>query len=149
VLLVVAVALIALHVELARDWKAFFDAMQGQDASAFRKAIGVFFVTVALLIAAPVAKAWLEQTLAIRWRTHPTRGMLSRRLDDHTSDRIERDNACDDPDPRLTDDIPDPGPSPRRPGWRGRTTRSSRSRSVPACASSTAAGRRGAGRSTR
>jgi putative ATP-binding cassette transporter len=105
VLLVVAVALIALNVELTQYQKAFFDALQGQDAPAFSKAIGLFFVTVALLIAALVAKAWLEQALTIRWRAHLTRSMLSRWLDGHTFYRIERDNACDNPDQRLTDDI--------------------------------------------
>ncbi len=105
VLLVVAVALIALNVELTQYQKAFFDALQGQDAPAFRKAIAVFFVTVALLIAALVARAWLEQALTIRWREHMTRGMLARWLDGHTFYRIERDNACDNPDQRLTEDV--------------------------------------------
>ena len=105
VLLAMVVALTTLNVELSQTQKAFFDALQGRDAPGFQKAIVLFFGTIALLIAAMVAKAWLEQALTIRWRVHLTRGMLARWLDGHTFYRIERDNSCDNPDQRLTEDI--------------------------------------------
>ena len=65
----------------------------------------MFFATIALLIATLVGRAWLEQALTIRWRTHLTRGMLARWLDGQTFYRIELDNTCDNPDQRLTEDV--------------------------------------------
>ncbi len=105
VLLVMVVLLTALNVELTQIQKTLFDAMEGHDTAGFQRAIVVFFGTIALLIATLVARAWLEQALTIRWRTHLTRDMLARWLDGHTFYRIERDNSCDNPDQRLTEDL--------------------------------------------
>ena len=105
VLLVSVVLMTALNVELSQVQKTLFDALQGRDRQGFVGATGVFFGTIALLITTLVARAWLEQALTIRWRVHLTRSLLARWLDGHTFYRIERDNSCDNPDQRMTEDV--------------------------------------------
>jgi vitamin B12/bleomycin/antimicrobial peptide transport system ATP-binding/permease protein len=85
--------------------KAFYDALAQRDAAAFNTSIGLFFLAIALSIAAAVAKRYLEQGLEIRWRQSLTESMLGRWLDGHTFYRMERDSSCDNPDQRLTEDV--------------------------------------------
>jgi vitamin B12/bleomycin/antimicrobial peptide transport system ATP-binding/permease protein len=105
-LLLAAVALMtALNVELTEVQKHLFDALEGRDVQGFQHAMKVFALTIVMLVATLVARAWLEQALTIRWRAHLTRSLLARWLDGHTFYRIERDGSCDNPDQRLTDDV--------------------------------------------
>lgn len=85
--------------------KAFFDALEQHNGAAFRSAITIFFVGVVALVATVVSKAWLEQALEIRWRSHLTQTTLRRWLSGTTFYRIERDGTCDNPDQRLSEDV--------------------------------------------
>lgn len=85
--------------------KAFYDALQALDATAFHSAITRFFLAVGILVAVATAAHYLEQALDIRWRRHLTESLVGRWLDGHTFYRMERDNLCDNPDQRLTEDI--------------------------------------------
>jgi putative ATP-binding cassette transporter len=105
VLVVSVVLLTALNVSLTNLQKSFFDALQQRDASAFAAAIGMFFAAVGGLVATLVLRAYLEQALEMRWRTHMTQRTLGRWLTGTTFYRIERDGTCDNPDQRLSSDI--------------------------------------------
>jgi len=105
VLVVSVVLLTWLNVSLTNLQKAFFDALQQRDAAAFATSIGWFFAAVAGLVLTLVVRAYLEQALEMRWRTHLTRQTLGRWLSGTTFYRIERDGTCDNPDQRLSSDI--------------------------------------------
>jgi len=105
-LLLVSVALITqLNLVLTQQQKAFFDALEQHDAGAFATSIGWFFAAAAGLITVLVLKAYQEQALQMRWRTHDTQRTLGRWLSGTTFYRIERDRTCDNPDQRVADDI--------------------------------------------
>ena len=105
VIVVMVVSLSGLNLWLTQLNKQFFDALQVLDAPAFHKAVMLFFMAVGMLVAIATAAFYLEQELDIRWRKHLTDTFVGRWLDGHTFYRIERDNLCDNPDQRLTEDI--------------------------------------------
>ena len=105
VALLLSVALITgLSYELTALQKTFFDALEKRQSAAFTTAITSFFIGVAALVATMVARAWMEQALEMRWRTHLTATTLGRWLDGTTFYRMERDRVCDNPDQRLSED---------------------------------------------
>jgi vitamin B12/bleomycin/antimicrobial peptide transport system ATP-binding/permease protein len=104
-LVVLVVVLTLLQLWLAQLQKAFFDALQAHDAAAFSQAIGVFFAAVAALVAALVAREWLNQGLQMRWRIDMTQRLVGRWLSGTTFYRIERDGGCDNPDQRISEDV--------------------------------------------
>ena len=93
-----------LNLWLAGLQKAFFDALEHRDSAAFRTGILTFFGAALVLVGAAVTRAWLEQALEMRWRTHLTLNTMGRWLSGTTFYRIERDGTCDNPDQRLTED---------------------------------------------
>ncbi|WP_088282614.1 ABC transporter ATP-binding protein/permease [Ideonella sp. A 288] len=105
VLVLLVVAVTGLNFWLTGLQRAFFDALEQRDGGAFRSAILMFFVGVAVLLAALVSKAWLEQWLEMRWRISLTQLTMRRWLSGTTFYRIERDGTCDNPDQRLSEDI--------------------------------------------
>ena len=71
--LLVSVALMTgLSYELTALQKTFFDALEKRQTPAFTTAITSFFLGVAALVSTMVARAWMEQALEIRWRSHLT-----------------------------------------------------------------------------
>jgi vitamin B12/bleomycin/antimicrobial peptide transport system ATP-binding/permease protein len=106
VLLLASVGLLTqLNLYLTQQQKAFFDALQQHNAQAFATSIGWFFAAAAGLITVLVLKAYQEQALQMRWRSHDTQRTLGRWLSGTTFYRIERDRTCDNPDQRVADDI--------------------------------------------
>jgi vitamin B12/bleomycin/antimicrobial peptide transport system ATP-binding/permease protein len=85
--------------------KAFYDALQNLDAAAFNESVMMFFVVVGFLVVVVTIMGYLQQFLEIRWRKNLTDSMMRRWLDGHTFYRMERDNLCDNPDQRLSQDI--------------------------------------------
>ena len=85
--------------------KLFFDALEQRNGAAFNSAITLFFSSVVALIAISVLKGYVEQALLIRWRTHFTRQLLGRWLEEDSFYRIERDRLFDNPDQRIAQDI--------------------------------------------
>ncbi len=85
--------------------KAFYDALQALDAPGFNQSVMQFFIVVGILVVVVTVMRYLEQVIEIRWRRHMTDAMVRRWLDGHTFYRIERDNLCDNPDQRISQDI--------------------------------------------
>ena len=85
--------------------KVFFDALQGRDAAGFASGVSLFFTVAGVWVLAATVKRYQEQALEIRWRQHLTESTMGRWLTGHTFYRIERDNLCDNPDQRLTEDV--------------------------------------------
>lgn len=85
--------------------KAFYDALQKLDADAFYRSVTLVFIAIAGLIVATTAQGYLAQALEIRWRRSLTEAKTGHWLDGNAFYRIERDNLCDNPDQRLSQDI--------------------------------------------
>lgn len=85
--------------------KAFYDALQNLDAPGFNQSVTLFFVVVGFLVVVVTVMRYLEQALEIRWRKSMTDSLMKRWLDGHTFYRMERDNLCDNPDQRISQDV--------------------------------------------
>jgi vitamin B12/bleomycin/antimicrobial peptide transport system ATP-binding/permease protein len=94
-----------LNVRVNQVNKAFYDALQNLNAPAFNQSVLQFFIIVAFLVAVVTLQSYLEQSLEIKWRRNLTDSMMGRWLQGDTFYRIERDNLCDNPDQRLSQDI--------------------------------------------
>ncbi len=85
--------------------RQYMDALQAHDAAAFNTSIWNFLGAVMVLITVMAVNRYAEQALEIRWRNDLTETTMTRWLQGHTFYRMERDQTCDNPDQRLSQDI--------------------------------------------
>jgi putative ATP-binding cassette transporter len=101
---------------LINEWnKAFFNALQTVNASAFFQQLGVFSLLAGIFIVMSVYALYLNQMLQIRWRRWLTRKYLSTWLSDRAYYRLQLSNPtdtpgldlqpADNPDQRISDDL--------------------------------------------
>ena len=86
--------------------RAFYDALQLRDFSAFTHELGQFCWLAALFIVTAVYRQYLTQTLEMRWRRWLTEKFLGRWLGDRAYYHFERiHRGADNPDQRIAEDL--------------------------------------------
>ncbi len=86
--------------------RAFYDALQEYDWSAFWWQFGVFCFLAALWVSAGVYQLYLSQILHIRWRRWLTERALKGWLSNQAYYRIQiHQSTTDNPDQRIADDL--------------------------------------------
>jgi len=92
---------------LLNQWNnAFYDSLQNHDLDGFYRQLGYFCLLAFSYIVVAVYQLYLNQMLQIRWR----RWLTARYLDQWLAHRVyydlqTRQNATDNPDQRIADDI--------------------------------------------
>ena len=105
---IVALNLGAVYVlVLLNTWnRAFYDALQQRDFTAFAHELGHFCWLAALFIVTAVYRQYLTQTLEMRWRRWLTHEFLGRWLGDRAYYHFERiHRGTDNPDQRIAEDL--------------------------------------------
>ena len=88
------------------EWsKTFYDTLATFDADALLGLMGQYVLAIAALIAAIVAKDWLNKALMLRWRSHLNEHFTQRWLDERRYYRLGLDAEPDHPDQRIAEDI--------------------------------------------
>lgn len=97
-------ALVQVNVYINEWSKTFYDTLATFDGNALLGLMGQYAVAIALLIAAIVAKDWLNKALMLRWRRHLNDSLLDRWLSERRYYRLGLAGEPDHPDQRIAED---------------------------------------------
>lgn len=97
--------LVAITVEQNQATGALFTALQQQNAPGFYRACVIVISLIVFYLMVAVLRAYLDQTLQLRWRRWLTDRYVSRWLTDQTFYRMRFSGRIDNPDQRISEDI--------------------------------------------
>jgi len=84
--------------------KDFYDAIEKRDQIRFWRDAGVIAIMFSLMASVGAFTQWLRQWQEIRWRRELTHDLVGRWLSNNAFYRIERTQAVDNTDQRISDD---------------------------------------------
>ncbi len=82
-----------------------FTALEKHDGGAFYAAFGSVILLILLYLTVALLRAYLNQTLQLRWRRWLTKKFLSRWLADRVFYRMRFSGQVDNPDQRISEDV--------------------------------------------
>lgn len=89
------------------DWYAgFFNALQTLDGDKFWGAAPILIALMVISLVMEVFRSFLDSWLKLRWRRGLFEHLLGRWLAHHAYYRLERGNHADNPDQRISEDVP-------------------------------------------
>jgi putative ATP-binding cassette transporter len=94
-----------INVRLNQAHGTVFNALQQNDAAGFFRAFGTILLLVLSIIVVVVLRAFLVQTLQLRWRRWLTDQYLTHWLADRIFYRLRFSGRVDNPDQRIAEDI--------------------------------------------
>jgi vitamin B12/bleomycin/antimicrobial peptide transport system ATP-binding/permease protein len=84
---------------------ALFTGLQQQNAPAFYRTFAIVILLILLYLAVAVVRAFLDQTLQLRWRRWLTDQYVTGWLADRASYRMRFSGRVDNPDQRISEDV--------------------------------------------
>jgi vitamin B12/bleomycin/antimicrobial peptide transport system ATP-binding/permease protein len=84
---------------------ALFTGLQQQNAPAFYRTFAIVILLILLYLAVAVLRAFLDQTLQLRWRRWLTDQYVTGWLADRASYRMRFSGRVDNPDQRISEDV--------------------------------------------
>ncbi|HEV2186474.1 MAG TPA: SbmA/BacA-like family transporter, partial [Stellaceae bacterium] len=97
--------LVAVTVEQNQATGSLFTALQQQNAPGFYRACVIVLLLIVFYLMVAVLRAYLDQTLQLRWRRWLTDQYVRRWLADRTFYRMRFSGRIDNPDQRISEDV--------------------------------------------